>query len=1507
MKRTNRILLTVVLLVFAFTNIFAYDCEVNGIYYNRISVDEFEVTSGTNKYAGDIVIPETVEYREKQFKVVQIGSNAFKDCTSLTSVIIPQGITSLPDNIFSGCTCLTNVSIPQSVSTIGVRAFYNCQSLASVEIPAAVTVISDYLFYGCSKLASVTLPQGTASIGESAFQGCSSLEKVSMPQSVATIRKNAYLYCNQLKKVIVNSIAAWCKISFGSAESNPLHYAQHLYSDENTEIKRLTIDASTSSIGNYAFYKAENLTGIYLLANTPPTIGANTFGSTCHTWTDVYVPTGCKSTYQNNANWNQFKYIQEYDPSSLGYPTIKITATGSGTVEFGGKTFQEGTETFWMNNGSEASLSLKASSDYEIGELLVDGASQYSLIPEPKTEYTYTFNVEKNKSIEVKFVEILKEGATFVYDGIQYKKKSANEVEVTGKNGGFSGDIIIPASAEYNNRKYRVTSIGNWAFNLCSGLVSIAIPNSVKSIGDYAFYGCDGLKKVIVSDIAAWCAISFGEDYSNPLFYAHHLYSDKNTEITELVIPDGVAAIGNSAFYGCSSVVSVKIPSSVKSIGTYAFYGCNGLKKVIVPDLAAWCSIVFASDNSHPYPIYSNPLSYAYCLYSDDKTEIKDLVVPNGVKSIENNAFCYCSGLTSVTIPSSVTSIGDNGFYGCSGMTNVMISNSVKTIGKNAFSYCRNLKNITIPNSVTSIGVSAFSNCKGLTDIIIPNSVSSIPVLTFYADSSLTKITIPNSVKSIGDRAFENCISLASIVIPKSVETIGSKVWLGCGNMSSMKVESGNKNYDSRNDCNAIIETATNTLIAGCKTTTIPNGVTSIGEFAFCNCNGLRSITIPSSVTSIGNYAFQNINFNSVQSLNPTPPTMSDNAFYNTAILVLPTGSKEVYQNATGWSKFSNIMEINPETETYLVLYSSNCKITCNGQEVNNESENIAVKKGSVINLKIEFDANWELADFWVDGVIINNGEFTQVTETEYSYALNADKGHVMSIRFYPQIEIGKSFTNGGITYTRTGENEVEVGNNHNRQSGDIVIPESVTLRYKTYTVTGIGSWAFGYYTNLTGITIPNSVTSIGNSAFQECYIEKNKFINNSSLDAEANNYWGCSLLDSREDGFCICNGVLLKYVGSEIEIIIPDSVTAIGDNAFSSCFGLASVTIPNSITSIGQKAFIGCYNLSEIKVESGNSVYDSRDNCNAIINTETNTIISGCRKSTIPNGVTCIGNYAFYNCTGLTELAIPNSVTIIGNYAFYGCAGLTEIAIPNSVTSIGDYAFYGCKGLTEITIPNSVTNIGNYAFQGCTDLTEITIPNSVTSIGVGAFRQCESLRNITIPNGITRIMNNTFMRCTNLTNISLPSSITTIDTSVFRDCSSLVSITIPRNVTIIRGSAFRGCSSLTSVISLNPTPPVISYNTFTEYTATLQVPIGCKEAYQNANYWSNFVNIEEIETAVSGDANNDGVVDVADVMAIVNYILNKPGENFNETAADVNGDGVVNVADVLAVLNTIR
>ena len=399
----------------------------------------------------------------------------------------------------------------------------------------------------------------------------------------------------------------------------------------------------------------------------------------------------------------------------------------------------------------------------------------------------------------------------------------------------------------------------------------------------------------------------------------------------------------------------------------------------------------------------------------------------------------------------------------------------------------------------------------------------------------------------------------------------------------------------------------------------------------------------------------------------------------------------------------------------------------------------------------------------------------------------------------------------------------------NNEYSGSVTIPASVTYSGNTYSVTKIGDCAFLGCIGLTAVTIGNSVTSIGWSAFEGC----------SGLTMVS---IGHSVTSIRNSAFSGCSGLMA--------VEIPKSVTSIGKWSFSRCSGLTAIEIPNSINNIEEGAFSGCSSLCVINVENGNEVYDSRENCNAIIEKESSSLICGCKCTIIPNSVTSINKYAFEGCKNLTSIVLPNSVTEICTAAFRNCEGLTSIVLSSNLISIGDFAFCDCSGLTLVDIPDSVTSIGDYTFYGCSGLSAIEIPNSVTSIGSLAFWECSSLGSIVIPSTVTTIESGTFLNCNRLISIVIPNSVNHIGESAFYGCSGLTSAVIGNSVISIGEDVFSGCANLISFTSLNNVPPTLSSNRVFDgvpINCVLYVPSDCREAYKSKEGWSRFSVINEL------------------------------------------------------------
>ena len=373
-----------------------------------------------------------------------------------------------------------------------------------------------------------------------------------------------------------------------------------------------------------------------------------------------------------------------------------------------------------------------------------------------------------------------------------------------------------------------------------------------------------------------------------------------------------------------------------------------------------------------------------------------------------------------------------------------------------------------------------------------------------------------------------------------------------------------------------------------------------------------------------------------------------------------------------------------------------------------------------------------------------------------------------------------------------------------------------------------IASFAFENCTDLTRVTIPDSVISIGGDAFYGCSSLSAILIPAGVNNIGSNAFTNCTVLNAinvvtANQVYSSIDGVLFnkgkteliaypagkgtiysipsgttsigydafKYCKGLTDVTIPDSVTSIGYCAFDYCSSLTSVNIPDSVTSIGSGAFRHCTGLKSVTI--GNGFKGKIRNIFQFKNT-------GLKNITIGNGVTSIDDETFYGCSSLTSVNIPNSVTSIGERAFYDCSSLTSITIPNSVTSIGYSAFYGCSSLTSVTIPDGVTSIDSSTFSGCSNLTSVTIPNSVTIIGRDAFSGCSSLTSVTIPDSVTSIGPGAFGYCSHLVSIDIPDSVTRISSYAFSGCSSLTSIKIPKSVVLIDSSAFSssGLASIT-------------------------------------------------------------------------------------------------------------
>ena len=568
------------------------------------------------------------------------------------------------------------------------------------------------------------------------------------------------------------------------------------------------------------------------------------------------------------------------------------------------------------------------------------------------------------------------------------------------------------------------------------------------------------------------------------------------------------------------------------------------------------------------------------------------------------------------------------------------------------------------------------------------------------------------------------------------------------------------------------------------------------------------------------------------------------------------------------------------------------------------------------------------------------------------------------------------SFTNGLCEYEVISEDEQTVRfisfvNPYNISSDtDIALSRFVTDESTniTYQLTEIKN-NYGYAPNpkLGSLTIPVSVKKIEGISSIEfsslIVVEGNPVYDsrnncNAIIETATNKLLhGCkntvipsSVTSIGDRAFMDCSGLT--------SISIPSSVTSIGNSAFYGCSGLTSISIPSSVISIGSSAFIWCSGLTTITVDADNSVYDSRNNCNAIIKTATNELISGCKNTVIPSSVTSIGGNAFYGCSGLTSISIPSSVTSIGNFAFYGCSSLTIISIPSSVTSIGESAFTNCSSLTSISIPSSVISIGNSAFSNCPSLTSVTCKSSTPpSLGEVVF-WATPISTLYVPVGSRSVYSSTsgWSEFDNIVEAELDHVVFTTDVRLVNDGLTWLSVslenkkdilgfqfdlTLPSGIVVytgddgklvsklgnrcsgftqtftyigdnkyrvtclsMQGTAITGHDgelmriSLTSDREVEPGDYDIMLSniqlTTTEGTATVTI------------YPENYNSKLTMLNYALGDVDGNGSIAVTDAVMVVQHILYKTPSNFIPETADVNTDGSVNVGDVVSILDLI-
>ncbi len=1267
----------------------------------------------------DIVIPSISPNGQR---VTSIGSNAFKDCTDIKSVTIPDSVTEIKGNAFYQCTSLTRVTFGNSVTSIGIYAFAYCSSLSDVSWVNSVTTIGTGAFYECKALTSVTIGTCVTSIGSNAFSCCSNLKE----------------------------------IKFNAISMDDLTSARRAFEDAGTEgggIK-VTIGASVSKIPAYLFYDAYRITSVEFEKNSVcKSIGNRAF-SGCEGIVSFVIP-------DNVINIDTYAF-------SRCLSLISVTI-GSSVTTISDNAFYSCNRIVEVINKSALAIT-KGLSDYgRVAFRAIDvhnGASKIINVND------YLFMSFDGVNYLVSYVGNAEEiTLPASYNGEYYEiNKYA-----------FESNVNITKLVVSDG----VTKIGEAAFQNCSSITDVEISSSVKSIAGWAFYGCEKIEKTEISDLENWCNISFYDMYANPVYYAQCLYLSGNL-LTELIIPDSVMNVSAYAFYGCKSIQSVVVSNGVLQIGSSAFADCAGIKSIVIEDSVTTINsnafLGCASAQSITIGEGVTSISSNAFMNCSSLTEINiNAIALNGVySSIFHNAGCDGSGIK-VIIGAKVTVIPYYMFRIDSQGTNHPKITSVEfkegsvcnTIGSYAFYDCAEIESIVLPDSLTTIGYEAFYGCSNIKSVDIPKSVSIIGDGAFANCLSLEKINVDirnSSYKSIdgnlytkdGQTLLQYAIGKTepTFIIPDNVISVSATAFVGCTNLNYNVSDNGCYLGNKENPYLLLVK-ALSPDITSC---IINENTKVIVAYAFDNCAALTSITIPENVTCIGDCAFRNcyslerINFNAVSMDDFTSSVFSSAGRDGNGIKVTIGASVTKIPSRLffGVKAITSVEFDNQSVCESIGEYAFN---NCTSLQsiiipiTVTKIENYAF--GSCTNLTVYCEAvskptQWTY--YWNNSNCPVVWGYNNITSnSDYDYVIHGGRATITRYK--------GAGTSVVVPTAIDGYNVVSLAEafcaNENIKS--VTIPKYVAI---------IGAYAFYKCKSLARVEFDEGslCQRIDSFAFGSCNAlasivysgEENEWRHiKKATDWKNSNH--CEIVYTKESSGLLydTNADITEFwvsgyidtLGND-DVVIPElysgrEITKIYKNTFNGKSNITSISIPSTVKEIGENALKNCVNLVEfhLRADVENILFGILDGCFKLeaitlpflgkdVNTdetdyigyvfgansykEHKTKIPSSLKSIVILNGTDVASNAFASCTNVEVIEIPRATVSIGDRAFADCISLRAMVsedvevhdslnvfeIPDSVTAVGREIFAGCASIKTIHIGEGLSTIDDYALE---------------------------------------------------------------------------------------------------------------------------------------------------------------------------------------------------------------
>ncbi|MCR5503603.1 MAG: leucine-rich repeat protein [Lachnospiraceae bacterium] len=1385
-----------------------------------------------------------------------IGSYAFRGCTALEAIDLPPSLKTINSSAFEGCSRLAAVTFETdeeehlSLTTLGSYAFYKCSSLGSITLPGTITRMDGNVFQACTSLASVNFGEGWSLtiINGNTFKGCTSLTGITIPDSVTEIKDNAFDGCTGITSLnipgtvtkINGSAFKGCSGITTLTLNDGLTEIGYYAFEDCTGITSLTVPKTVTKILGAAFKGNTSLATLTFAKGDDGTCaltditGGQSFGGTA--LTTVTIPISIvnltDSTFQNCAELRAVN-IEEGDPANPKYYSIAgIVYLVSNNTPF--------------IKPAKADLSQMVIQEDPEGILRKDYYKGNTSI----TEVTIPAWVTKIEAEAFKGCTALKK--VKYADGCKLAAIGANAFENCTSLASFTCPSTIKetgigsyafkgcTSLDSVTLSKNMTKIASYLFQNCSSLTSVKIPAGVTQIMSYAFSGCTSLASVTFEGTSALTEIQWD--------------AFENTALKSITLPKSLTALDRSAFYNSASLENINIES-----GNTVYYSESGIvyKKAdgsvyITPpknqhkdDTKTEFTSADVPANATTVTIPKNIRVIKSGAFKNN-SKVKTVKFAKGSKltTIEEQAFCRASSLTTIKLPSGLKTIGYRAFYDCDAIKSIKIPATVTSIGTEAFSSCAKLSSATIncPNT----GNKTFYSCGKLATVKLGSGVKTIGDSCFYNDSSLKKLTLNKGLTSIGETAFYCCTSLKSVSIPATVTSAGIGTFNSCTNLASATIPGSLTSipnsmfYGCRSLKKATIQKGVTTIGPSAFSTTLlpsvslPDTVNFIGNNAFKDCMVLKSIRIPDKVTFIGTSVFEGCasleKFSWPASITSIPSgtfrycsrlseivlpegtaSISDYAFEGcTSLKILNVPSTVSSIDVLAFKLDSALEEINVAdgNATYLSVDGILYRRTAAGKEFVycplawNSSDTLTPPDGlSSIPAKAYY-GNKTIVHLVIPATVTSIGEsaFENCTSLRtVTFEAGCRLTSLPASAFSGCIDLNTVSFLGDTSVTSFGNyafyqcadlTEIRFENN----STDIAVGKECF--YQDYAFTGI----------FEGKELA-SLGDIGYGTFYQCRSIRDLRIGAScetigttrSEDADADVFAGCENLRSftADDGgiFSAADGVLFREDWDDGEF----SVT--GPTLFKYPFQKADeeYTIPEGTVAVANYAFANCKEIvsvtpsEELEIIYKRGFYQSS--------------VEEFDFETAGSSLRVIDVAAFRGCSSLKKAELgESSIRVLQGSAFRNCSRMQEVILPeDQMTAIGSYAFYGCSAMKHMNLDDTVTTIGDYAFNSCGSWLDVRIPQGLTgSIPKYAYAYCYKLKTLEFPAGVTSLGDYAFYYCSGLETVTIPATLKSIGERCFYDCYGMTELTFAdrsegENL-YIDDWAFRYCSKLTQV-----------------------------------------------------------------------------------------------------------